>query len=58
MELFNTQNLTIDTILSKNGSVVAIPNMEFVHQYFTCAIPMEEENAFAMMGGSILSLDR
>jgi hypothetical protein len=44
--------------LSKNGSVVAIPNMEFVHQYFTCAIPMEEENAFAMMGGSILSLDR
>ena len=58
IEVFNTQNLTVNTIIGNNGSAVVIPNMGFVHQYFTCAMPMEEENAFAMFGGSILSLDR
>ena len=58
MEVIHTRNLTIDVIITTNGSNVTIPNPGFVHQYFTCALPMEEENAFAMFGGSILSLDR
>ena len=58
MEVFNTRDLTINAILNNNGSAVTIPNMEFIHQYFTCAMPMAEENAFAMIGGSIPSLDR